>query len=111
MSTVTLEATPQPVPAPATAAPAPAPQPFKSRLLELVIDRTQKDGAAPQQLADAWLDEFLATDSVPRALDLWLGTKPWLMVAFFFLGSAAGILNVWRTMEKMARETDGDQGR
>jgi ATP synthase protein I len=45
------------------------------------------------------------------ALDRWLGTGPWLMVVFFFLGSAAGILNVWRTMEKMARETDGDQSR
>jgi ATP synthase protein I len=29
-------------------------------------------------------------------LDRWLGTKPWLMVVFFFLGSAAGVLNVWR---------------
>ena len=30
-------------------------------------------------------------------LDRWLGTSPWLMVVFFFLGSAAGILNVYRT--------------
>ena len=30
-------------------------------------------------------------------LDHWLGTTPWLMVVFFFLGSAAGILNVYRT--------------
>jgi len=29
-------------------------------------------------------------------LDRWLGTKPWLMIAFFFLGSAAGILNAYR---------------
>ena len=29
-------------------------------------------------------------------LDRWLGTKPWLMVVFFFLGAAAGILNVYR---------------
>lgn len=31
-------------------------------------------------------------------LDYWLGTKPWLMVVFFILGSAAGFLNVYRTM-------------
>ena len=31
------------------------------------------------------------------ALDAWLGTKPWLMIVFFFLGAAAGILNVYRT--------------
>ena len=29
-------------------------------------------------------------------LDEWLGTRPWLMILFFFLGSAAGILNVIR---------------
>jgi ATP synthase protein I len=31
-------------------------------------------------------------------LDSWLGTKPWFLVAFFFLGSAAGFLNVWRAV-------------
>lgn len=29
-------------------------------------------------------------------LDVWLGTRPWMMVVFFFLGSGAGILNVYR---------------
>lgn len=29
-------------------------------------------------------------------LDSWLGTKPWLLILFFFLGAAAGILNVYR---------------
>ena len=29
-------------------------------------------------------------------LDRWLGTKPWLMIVFFFLGAAAGILNAYR---------------
>ena len=69
-STVTLEAKPQA--APAAAAPRPAPAPLKSRLLELVIDRTGKDGAPQADRPQAWLDEFLATDSVPRAMDLWL---------------------------------------
>ena len=31
-------------------------------------------------------------------LDSWLGTKPWFLVAFFFLGAAAGVLNVWRAV-------------
>jgi ATP synthase protein I len=31
-------------------------------------------------------------------LDYWLDTTPWLMVVFFFLGSAAGFLNVYRTV-------------
>ena len=29
-------------------------------------------------------------------LDYWLGTKPWLMLLFFMLGSAAGLMNVYR---------------
>jgi ATP synthase protein I len=29
-------------------------------------------------------------------LDSWLGTRPWLMLAFILLGGAAGILNVYR---------------
>lgn len=29
-------------------------------------------------------------------LDRWLGTKPWLLILFFILGSAAGLLNVFR---------------
>jgi ATP synthase protein I len=31
-------------------------------------------------------------------LDRWLGTSPWLLIVFFFLGSAAGMLNVYRTV-------------
>ena len=31
-------------------------------------------------------------------LDRWLGTAPFLLVLFFFLGSAAGVLNVFRTV-------------
>ncbi len=31
-------------------------------------------------------------------VDRWLGTKPWGMVIFFLLGSAAGVLNVYRAV-------------
>ena len=34
-------------------------------------------------------------------LDTWFDTKPWLIIVFFFLGSAAGILNVIKTAKKM----------
>jgi ATP synthase protein I len=34
-------------------------------------------------------------------LDSWLGTKPWLLVVFFFLGAGAGILNVYRAVMGM----------
>ena len=36
-------------------------------------------------------------------LDSWFDTKPWLMIIFFFLGTAAGILNVIRTANRMQK--------
>ena len=32
------------------------------------------------------------------AVDRWLGTRPWGMIVFFFLGIAAGMLNVYRAV-------------
>ena len=37
-------------------------------------------------------------------LDSWFGTKPWLIIIFFFLGAAAGMLNVIRTANQMQKE-------
>ena len=37
-------------------------------------------------------------------LDGWLGTRPWLMIAFFLLGAAAGMLNVYRTVAGLGHQ-------
>jgi len=37
-------------------------------------------------------------------LDTWFDTKPWLIILFFFLGSAAGILNVIKVAKKMQQK-------
>ena len=37
-------------------------------------------------------------------LDNWFDTKPWLIIIFFFLGAAAGMLNVIRTARRMQKE-------
>ena len=37
-------------------------------------------------------------------LDSWFDTKPWLIIIFFFLGTAAGILNVIRAANKMQKD-------
>lgn len=34
-------------------------------------------------------------------LDWWLGTSPLLLIVFFFLGAAAGMLNVWRAVKHL----------
>ncbi len=38
------------------------------------------------------------------ALDVWLGTKPFLMVSFLILGAAGGILNVVRAAHAMQEQ-------
>ena len=37
-------------------------------------------------------------------LDTWFDTKPWLIILFFFFGSAAGILNVIKANKKMQQK-------
>lgn len=34
------------------------------------------------------------------AIDRWLGTRPWVMLVMFFLGIAAGMLNVYRAVTR-----------
>ena len=36
-------------------------------------------------------------------LDSWFDTKPWLIIIFFFLGAAAGMLNVIKAANKMQK--------
>ena len=35
------------------------------------------------------------------AFDRWLGTTPWLLIVFLFLGFGAGVTNVYRTAQKI----------
>ena len=37
-------------------------------------------------------------------LDSWFGTKPLLTICFFFMGVAAGILNVFKSAKKMNKK-------
>ena len=36
-------------------------------------------------------------------LDKWFGTKPWLILTFFFVGVIAGVLNVVRSAKNMQK--------
>ncbi len=39
--------------------------------------------------------------AVGIVLDLWLGTSPWFLILFFFLGSGAALMNVMRTAKSL----------
>ena len=49
--------------------------------------------------------EFVASvivgSTIGFLLDIWFGTKPLLIICFFFMGVAAGILNIFKAAKKM----------
>ena len=42
-------------------------------------------------------------------LDRWLGTKPWLLLAFTVLGVISGLLSLFRALKKYDRERPPDE--
>jgi ATP synthase protein I len=65
------------------------------------------DGATGSLLALAWrvglelVVAVVVATGIGWAFDRWLGTRPWGMIVMFFLGVAAGMVNVWRTVTGM----------
>ena len=72
-------------------------------------DRAAREGPQPfgSALAMAWRIglELVVAIAVSTALgwgiDRWFGTRPWGMIVMFFLGIAAGMVNVWRAVAGM----------
>jgi ATP synthase protein I len=74
-------------------------------------DRAQatRQSAKPMgsALALAWriglelIVAILVATGLGWAFDRWLGTQPWGMILMFFLGVAAGMVNVWRAVMGM----------
>ncbi len=64
----------------------------------------QAEGGVGSALGMAWrvglelVSALVVGVAIGYLLDRWLGTKPWLLILFFVLGSAAGLLNVFRLM-------------
>lgn len=76
---------------------------------ETLRERAPPEGAKPfgSALALAWrigielVVAILVATGLGWALDRWLGTQPWGMIVMFFLGIAAGMVNVWRAVAGM----------
>ena len=79
----------------------------KSKIKKQVINDQQKRGSF-MGVAFKLGTELVAAVTVGTIigfiLDSWFDTKPWLIIIFFFLGTAAGILNVIRTANRMQKE-------
>ena len=71
--------------------------------------------AAGMRMASEMVGAVLVGAAIGYGLDLFLGTKPWLLLLFFVLGFAAGLLNVMRGYQRLqtdiTRETGGNIGK
>ena len=70
---------------------------------------SRNDTSTGSALAFGWrigielLGAIVVAVFIGWAIDHWLGTRPWGMVVFFFLGIAAGMLNVYRAVTGLGR--------
>ena len=90
------------------------PEDFKTRL-KIAKSKIQKQIQSDNEKKGSFLGSAfkLGTELVAAVavgtiigfiLDSWFDTKPWLIIIFFFLGAAAGMLNVIRTANRMQKE-------
>ncbi len=71
--------------------------------------------AAGMRMASEMVGAVLVGAAIGYGLDVLLGSKPWLLLLFFVLGFAAGVLNVMRGYQRLqtdiSRETGGNIGK
>ena len=90
------------------------PDDFKTRL-KIAKSKIKKDIDSDKEKRSSFMGNAfkLGTELVAAVtvgtiigfiLDNWFGTKPWLIIIFFFLGAVAGLLNVIRTANRMQKE-------
>ena len=79
----------------------------KSKIKKQVQSDTEKKGSfmgSAFKLGTELVAAVGAGTIIGFILDSWFDTKPWLIIIFFFLGAAAGMLNVIRTAKRMQKE-------
>ena len=79
----------------------------KTKLKKQIQDDTEKKGSfmgSAFKLGTELVSAVAVGTIIGFILDSWFDTKPWLIIIFFFFGTAAGILNVIRTANRMQKE-------
>ena len=76
----------------------------KSKIKKKVLSDSEKKGSfmgSAFKLGTELVAAVAVGTIIGFILDSWFDTKPWLIIIFFFLGTAAGISNVIRTANRM----------
>ena len=79
----------------------------KSKIKKQVISDSEKRGSfmgSAFKLGTELVSAVAVGTIIGFILDSWFDTKPWLIIIFFFLGAAAGMLNVIRTANLMQKK-------
>ena len=79
----------------------------KTKLKRQIQDDTEKKGSfmgSAFKLGTELVAAVAVGTITGFILDSWFDTKPWLIIIFFFLGAAAGMLNVIRAAKRMQKE-------
>jgi ATP synthase protein I len=79
----------------------------KSKIKKQVQSDSEKKGTfmgSAFKLGTELVSAVIVGTIIGFILDSWFDTKPWLIIIFFFLGAAAGMLNVIRTANRMQKE-------
>jgi ATP synthase protein I len=79
----------------------------KTKLKNQVLSDSEKRGSfmgSAFKLGTELVAAVVVGTIIGFILDTWFDTKPWLIIIFFFLGTAAGMLNVIRTANRMQKK-------
>ncbi len=79
----------------------------KSKIKKQVLSDSEKRGSflgSALKLGTELVAAVVVGTIIGFILDNWFDTKPWLIIIFFFLGAAAGLLNVIRTANQIQKE-------
>mgnify|MGYP006100939745 CR=1 FL=1 len=79
----------------------------KSKMQKQILSESEKKGSfmgSAFKLGTELVASVAVGTIIGFILDTWFDTKPWLIIIFFFLGAAAGMLNVIRTANRMQKE-------
>tara|TARA_B100000427_G_scaffold107223_1_gene88889 strand:+ start:142 stop:420 length:279 start_codon:yes stop_codon:yes gene_type:complete len=77
----------------------------KAKTRESVKNSESKSGMGVAfKMSTELVSAVLVGTIIGFILDNWFGTKPWLILIFFFVGVTAGIMNVFRSAKKMQKK-------
>ena len=76
----------------------------KSKIKKQVQSDSEKKGTfmgSAFKLGTELVSAVVVGTIIGFILDSWFDTKPWLIIIFFFLGTAAGMSNIFKTAKKI----------